>query len=119
MAHVAATTDIFLLKFLQLRGGWGREAVDLREIAADLARLQDVAPEVRIYDFVGADPQSDPNFVRDVQYLAELGFVRYLSDNPHLKLTEWGTFFAEMFELPPTVAGKLAGRTGRVVTVSA
>jgi hypothetical protein len=108
MGYLAASTDSVLLKYLHLKCSSNGQPVALEDIVRDLRAVEDSSRDVHLYDFLDDDPKSDPALVRDILYLQGLGFVQYSADNPHVRLTEWGRFFAELFELPAGVKERLA-----------
>ena len=121
MAYNAATTESVLLKYLQLRSrGDGSESVAVSELLEDLHRLQTADARVQVYSSNGQNDGIEPAVVADLDYLKEQGLVCFTATNVNVRLSEWGRFYAELFDLPPTVAqgiktivhGRVQARTG-------
>lgn len=107
MAYLAASSDSILLRYLHSKCSSNGKPVALDDIARDLHAIEDTAHDVHVYDIVDDDPKSDPALIQDILYLQGLGFVQYHAENPHVSLTEWGHFFAELIELPTGVKQRL------------
>jgi len=121
MAYSTATTEGVLLKYLQLRSRENDSTnVAISELMEDLHRLQAADQRVHLYSANGQNDGIEPAVVADLDYLREQGFVCYPNPHQNVRLSEWGRFYAELFELPPTVAetiskivaGRQASRSG-------
>jgi hypothetical protein len=113
MAYTAATTEGVLLKYLLLKSaGSPSDNIDVAELIEDIRRVQDRYPEIQIYKLSESTPVQEVDLLDDISYLHELGFVCYDPSNPHVRLREWGRFYAELFELPLGLTEKLASAVG-------
>ncbi len=109
MAYTATSPDSMLLRYLYLKGlTVGEDQFSIDGIAAELAHLQQEHPDIRLYE-TDDDIRSIREMVSDdLRLLEGIGFVRCDFSNPHVRLTEWGRFFASLLELPSNVREALA-----------
>jgi len=109
MNYPATSPDSMLLKFIQEKGRRVEDnRLPIQGLAAELITLQQQDPAFRLYE-VGTDEAAMLDLIKgDLLFLQDMGFVECDFSNPHVRLTEWGRFFANLLELPPSVHEAMA-----------
>ncbi len=98
MPFPATSPDTMLLKLIQVRSQ-DQDNLSVEELASELATLQ-AKPDICVYETDGDPAALFQLMRRDLLYLEEMGFVQCDFSNPHVRITEWGRFFADRLELP-------------------